>query len=333
ICRLTGKTGLFNTDHSQWFPRDRTELFHQAVAWRDAQTVKERKNLFNKYGVRWTSFWLLDYWDPTRQLVINSMHCILEGLVQYQCRQVLRLDASKRQVNSDGIKYAFDWQWSPYEAELAPVHIEMNSKHIPQVAKVQDTLCWAIEGDRSSSLDQMWTCLEGQVLSALQFVAWSLELPLSLENIDLGITSLYVERGKRNSKKKNCDTIRFPAGKVAPQKKHFIALLLDWRLKQPHDSSDFIAKTGDEQTLNWIQRVIRDTIRPAWVDSVPKNFGEKSAGSVKAAEWRTLSSLHLPIALVIRWGDADGSAPPEDDSEAGYLLKVLDHTMALFQAT
>lgn len=83
----------------------------------------------------------------------------------------------------------------------------------------------------------------------------------------------------------------------------------------------------------WIQRVIRDTIRPAWVDSVPKNFGEKSAGSVKAAEWRTLSSIHLPIALIIRWGDANGSAPPQDDSEAGYFLKVLDHTMALFQAT
>jgi hypothetical protein len=110
------------------------------------------------------------------------MHCILEGLVQYQCRQVLRLDASKRQKNADGIKYAFDWQWSPYDSESAPIHIEMNPKHIPKVAKVQDALCWAIEGDGSVSLDQLWTRLEGQVLSALQFVTWSLELPLSLEH-------------------------------------------------------------------------------------------------------------------------------------------------------
>lgn len=64
----------------------------------------------------------------------------------------------------------------------------------------------------------------------------------------------------------------------------------------------------------WIQRVIRDTIKPAWVDSVPKDFGEKSAGSVKAGEWRTLSSIHLPIALITRWGDAYGCAPPEDPS-------------------
>ncbi|KAJ3990629.1 hypothetical protein F5050DRAFT_1552751, partial [Lentinula boryana] len=177
ICRLFGKAGLFNTDHSQWIPRDRNELLHQAMMWRDAQTVTERKNLFRKYGVRWTSFWLLEYWDPTRQLVIDSMHCILEGLVQYQCQQVLRLDASMRQVSSKGIKFAFDWQWLPYDADSAPIHIEMNPKDIPQVAKVQEMLCWALEGDQSASLDQLWTHLEDQALGALQFVAWSLELP------------------------------------------------------------------------------------------------------------------------------------------------------------
>lgn len=228
ICRLFGKASLFNTDHSQWIPRDRNELFHQAKMWRDAKTVRERKNLFNKYGVRWTSFWLLEYWDPTRQLVIDSMHCILEGLVQYQCRHVLRLDASTRQVSSKGIKYAFDWQWSSYDADFSPIHIEMDPKHIPQVAKVQDTLCWAIEGDQSATLDQLWTRLDGQVLSVLQAVAWSLDLPTSLDEIDADIATLYVERGKKKSKKKNRDTIRFPAGQVASQKHHFISLLLNW---------------------------------------------------------------------------------------------------------
>ncbi|KAJ3791848.1 hypothetical protein GGU11DRAFT_694185, partial [Lentinula aff. detonsa] len=333
VCQLVGKSGLFNTDHSQWIPRDRNALIKYAKMWRDAKTVKEWKNIFNKYGVRWTSFLLLDYWDPTRQLVIDSMHCILEGLVQYQCRHVLRLDASTRQSSSTGFKYAFDWQWPLYDADSAPIHIEMNPKHIPQVAKVQDVLCWAIEGEQSVSLDYMWSRLEGQVLSALQSVAWSLELPLSLDNIDPQISSLYIERSKRKSKRKNHDSTHFPAGKAASHKNHFIALLLNWRLSQPHNSSEFIAETGDEATLKFIQNVIRDMIRPAWVSSVPKNFGEKSAGSVKAEEWRWLSSLFLPVALIIYWGDADGCAPPEDDSKEGRFLKVLDHTMALFQAT
>ena len=46
ICRLFGKIGLFNTDHSQWIPRDRTELLHQAMVWRDAQCIPPRLCLF-----------------------------------------------------------------------------------------------------------------------------------------------------------------------------------------------------------------------------------------------------------------------------------------------
>lgn len=66
---------------------------------------------------------------------------------------------------------------------------------------------------------------------------------------------------------------------------------------------------------------------------MPKNYGEAKAGSIKAGEWRSLSSLYLPVALVTFWGDNNGRAPPNDESEAGLLLKALDHTMALFQAT
>lgn len=46
-----------------------------------------------------------------------------------------------------------------------------------------------------------------------------------------------------------------------------------------------------------------------------------------------LAALYLPIALVTRWGDDDGCAPSQDDFDSGYLLRALDHTMSLFQAT
>ena len=79
--------------------------------------------------------------------------------------------------------------------------------------------------------------------------------------------------------------------------------------------------------------MIRETVTPSWLNSVPKNFGDAKAGSIKADEWRTLSTIFLPIALVTLWGDVNGSAPSEDDSESGLLLKALDHSMSLFQAT
>jgi hypothetical protein len=225
-CGLRDKTGVFNTDHSQWTPRDRDELYRWATAYRDAQTLEQRKNIFERYGVRWSSLWLLDYWDPTRMLVIDAMHCILEGIVHFQCRHVLRLDGSQRHTSANGIKYALDWPWIPYDHESTPDHLKLQPKHIPKVANVQDVLCWAIEGDQSLSLDELWSRLDSRsTVGSLQFVVYTLGLSPNLNNIDSAISSLYVERAKRKSKKKN---IQFPAGQVASQKNHFIALLLDW---------------------------------------------------------------------------------------------------------
>ncbi|KAJ3783583.1 hypothetical protein GGU10DRAFT_243510, partial [Lentinula aff. detonsa] len=332
VCQLFGKHNIFNTNHSQWIRKDKDKLRHWATAYRDAQTLKERKSISETYGVRWSSLWLLEYWDPTRMLVIDSMHCILEGLVRFQCREVLRLDASKRQVSPKGFKYAFDWQWALYDPDIA-IHVEISPKHIPQVAKIQDALCWAIEGEQSLSLDELWTRLDGNVSGALQFVAWSLELSPLLNNIHPDISSLYVERAKRKSKRRSLVDVQFPTGKPPSQKNHFIALLLNWRLMQPRDASKFVVETGRPEVLTYIRQVIQKTTTPAWLNSVPKDFGDPKAGTLKADEWRTLSTVYLPIALITLWGDIDSSAPPENDSEAAYLLKALDHTMALFQAT
>lgn len=65
---------------------------------------------------------------------------------------------------------------------------------------------------------------------------------------------------------------------------------------------------------------------PSWVNSVPKNYGEANAGSIKADEWRTLSTIYLPIAFVIMWAEQVGVY-------AQHFADLLKHTMAIFQAT
>ena len=82
------------------------------------------------------------------------------------------------------------------------------------------------------------------------------------------------------------------------------------------------------ETIQHIQYVIKNTTTLSWVNSVPHNYGEASAGYIKADEWRTLATIYLPIALVTLWGDDDG-LPPASNSP---FLPILDHTMALFQA-
>ncbi|KAJ6586082.1 hypothetical protein B0H19DRAFT_854938, partial [Mycena capillaripes] len=91
VCSCFGIPTMYRTDfeHPDWKPRDVEELRRAAFAWRDAKTWQEREAIFKKYGVRWSEVWQLPYWNPTRMLVIDAMHCILEGLVHYHCRHVL----------------------------------------------------------------------------------------------------------------------------------------------------------------------------------------------------------------------------------------------------
>ncbi|KAE9391921.1 hypothetical protein BT96DRAFT_831312 [Gymnopus androsaceus JB14] len=72
-------------------------------------------SIVKSHGVQWSSFCLLEYWDPTWMLVIDTMHCILEDIVHYHCHHVLHLNTSATQITPDGFKYAFDWPWTLYD--------------------------------------------------------------------------------------------------------------------------------------------------------------------------------------------------------------------------
>ena len=81
------------------------------------------------------------------------------------------------------------------------------------------------------------------------------------------------------------------------------------------------------KTIQYIQYVIKNTVTPSWINSVPSNYGENAAGTIKADEWRILSTVYLPIALVTLWGDDS-----DTNNSNPHMHRVLDHTMALFQA-
>ncbi len=90
-------------------------------------------------------------------------------------------------------------------------------------------------------------------------------------------------------------------------------------------AEDHRPKTCDIDTLRYVQHVIKHTDTPSWIHSVPINYGEASAGIIKAGEWRILSTIHIPIALATLWGD-------EKFPQQSHFLKLLDHSMALFEA-
>ncbi|KAJ7738564.1 hypothetical protein B0H16DRAFT_91149 [Mycena metata] len=84
-------------------------------------------------------------------------------------------------------------------------------------------------------------------------------------------------------------------------------------------------KTISMPDLRFVQNVIANTTTPSWVYHVPRNFGEKGAGTPKADEWRLMSTIYLPIALTLLWAEMTGD-------HTAHFSPLLDHSMAIFQA-
>lgn len=89
------------------------------------------------------------------------------------------------------------------------------------------------------------------------------------------------------------------------------------------------AKIGTPEVMQTVRDVISQTTVPSWVSSVPQNFGDPAAGTLKADKWRTLITIYLPIALIFAWGEL-ASHPSSYVSTR--LHEVLEHTMLLISA-
>ena len=74
--------------------------------------------------------------------------------------------------------------------------------------------------------------------------------------------------------------------------------------------------------------VVNDMVTPSWLQSVPRKFGDRSSGTLKADEWHTMTTVYLSIALISLWGTGTNHS-----ANAVYLCTVLHHTMDLVCAT
>ena len=88
----TSKGNIDNFDWEHWEPRKLEDLRSAAEEWRGAPSAAARKLLYQKHGVRWSALWGLSYFDPTWSVIVDGMHNLFEGLVEFHCRNVLGID-------------------------------------------------------------------------------------------------------------------------------------------------------------------------------------------------------------------------------------------------
>ena len=189
-CFHLSKRGRTDIDSCDWNPRDLHQLRKNAEDWRSAPTDKIQNALFSQTGVRWSELWRLPYWDPTRMLVVDSMHCLLEGLAHHHFRWVLHLQDPKRKSKGPMIpafKYEFELpndefiSDSPKDAEhiasihkclISPLGVENGDDNGAESTTEDD------EDQEEENLEKLFSGLqkrlENRRLKALKFVMASL---------------------------------------------------------------------------------------------------------------------------------------------------------------
>lgn len=177
ICTCEGKETLGRTDVENWVRRDRHQIREWAEEWKNAPSVSSREKIKYDDGVLWSELWRLPYWDPTRQLVVDPMHCLLEGVVQNHFRYVLKLSMTSAIARVS----------PPNLFRLVFKHDEKTpAKDIAQVGVIGNLLSVSLDAhvDRTESVEQNEdTCIKAlgdklfsKTLKPLQYVCSELHL-------------------------------------------------------------------------------------------------------------------------------------------------------------
>lgn len=176
VCQCYHTSNLSRIDHTNWKERDNDTLRKHAEEWRDASSSKDCEKIFTTYGTRWSVLWKLPYWNPGRQLVVDTMHCILEGFAHRHFRYVLCLTAESAAAPPP-VPVAFTHDFKTIDPDQA----EMSSKEAKQVTGIHNLVTAPVAGVSKSnevidqdkfntSIKQLRKRLMGKNMNAIKFV-------------------------------------------------------------------------------------------------------------------------------------------------------------------
>jgi len=204
VCSCRNRDTMYRTDCSSWESRDVHTMRKYAETWRDAETLAERERIEEEHGIRWSELWMLPYWDPTQMLVIDSMHCILEGLVHYHCRHVLCLDSAQAKINTQP---AFSYPWTQYDDNINPEYDGFTDKDQKELIATHNLL------ERPLGIGEGKDFLDGTLLRKRLINKKKIALKFVVENLNL-----------LHSKVRNDAGIDV----IPTTKKHYAELLVKW---------------------------------------------------------------------------------------------------------
>ena len=178
-CDCHHKSTISRTDCENWSIQDCTIMRQRAAQWKTAPTRKSQDMLFSQTGMRWTELWRLPYWNPTLMLVVDPMHCLLEGLAQFHFRKILKLTNTDAEAKPAPV-VAFEYVFPSPTSTTTVNRLDMTEDELKQISQIQvqlvSPLDESLELGASSAL--LTVRLERKNKKPLMYVTESLGLSI-----------------------------------------------------------------------------------------------------------------------------------------------------------
>ena len=320
-CHLS-KSDIDNFDWQTWHFHTVEELRSAAEQWRDAPSAAARKKLYKKNGVRWSTMWGLSYFNPCRSVIVDGMHNLFEGLVQYHIRTVLGLDCPIREQEEES-KPA-DPQQLASATELLdrkPSQHKLKRLSVP-VLKV---LC-------SQKGIALPVAERGKRLKKASIVSTLLSSIVSLTHYIPSCSNTRTQETQETPTNHSpshpaiqSQSAPAPATSRATQDEMLVGDgYIEEVLAVPVVGDDIIT----DKELSHLHKFLSQTTRPSWHAAPPSNLGEKKHGKLKADQLRSCIEFDIPTAIAQLWAEDTTS----DNESARRRKKLVDSTILLATA-
>lgn len=248
-------------DLGDWDERDCELVRQQAEAWLNEPTKAHRAILQTANGVRWTSLFRLNYWDPTKHVVLGYMHNWLEGILQHHLRNLWGIgrEAMDKQRLKD---LSAEEQWT--DTDISDSADELSDLLEEQLEYQQGT-----SSDMQHLLSPNFPSLSQSSGTTAPQSPTPSSTPTPSHN-----HSQHTENDD-NSETNNHDSDYFP-----PEESTF---------------------NFSEDNLVAIRNCIANVTLPTWVQRPPTNLGDPGHGRLKAQEFLILFTCIFPLVIPELW--------------------------------
>ncbi|KZT04242.1 uncharacterized protein LAESUDRAFT_658222 [Laetiporus sulphureus 93-53] len=293
LCFLT-KQEINNIDMHTWRMKTRSDVFKAAQEWRNASTKTRRSALFKRNGVRWSELMRLPYWDPTRSVIVDAMHNLFLGLVQYHARTIVGMDMPAADPYDDDINVGID---------VEPLDDERHSKVLLQVRKIEHLL---ISVPTTKQLGRNSRAALRSVVHTAPTAASSLAAESTVAHVlpELLIGDEFVDECAESTQHEDIVIRR-------------------------HTSSSVFS----QQDLDHLHADIALTSRPTYSKGPPCNVGTTARGKLKADHWKAMIEFELPVSMLKRWCRSTTPLRPRDDARRELAHSTMLLACAIRQAT